>query len=62
MVRKVFQRINKEARTELECHYFAILNELKYLDTEHHWLLTSQKERQLDIMFFLVDKHTTIMK
>lgn len=60
MIREVFQLINKEARIELECYHFAILNELMYLAREHQWLQTTQKERQPDIMFFLMDKHTII--
>lgn len=43
-MREVFQPINTEARIELECHHFAIPNELTNLGTEHQWLLTSQKE------------------
>lgn len=43
-MREVFQPINTEARIELECHHFAIPNELTNLGTEHQWLLTSQNE------------------
>lgn len=57
---EVFQLVNKVARIELECHHSAILNELGELENGHQWLLTTQKERQPDIMFFFMDKHTII--
>lgn len=43
--------------TELEYPYSAIPNELKGLDNEHRWFLTSLKERQPDIVFLTVKNH-----
>lgn len=40
-------------------YHFVIPNELMDLGNHHQWLLKSQKEQQLALMYLLLELHTT---
>lgn len=52
---EVFQLTKEDGLVSLEYHYFPFRFELMDLGNDHQWLLASQKERQLDVMYFLME-------
>lgn len=44
---------------KLEYHHLKNTKELVNLGSDHRWLLTSQKERQLDIMHLPMEVYST---
>lgn len=55
---EVLYLVNEEGILKIY-HYFATAFEIMDLDNGHQWLLTTQKDKQLDIICFLMEVHDT---
>lgn len=56
---EVLQLVNVEAMLKLSYHYFTTHYEIMDLDNDYQWLLTTQKDKQLDSIGFIMEVDNT---